>query len=64
MSDIQATAGEGTAKAGLTRTLAGRVVSNKMQPLAVVPITIATSRNVVAQILAILRIIFNLPHTK
>ena len=31
MSDIQATAGEGTAKAGLTRTLVGRVVSNKMQ---------------------------------
>jgi small subunit ribosomal protein S17 len=31
MSDIQATAGEATAKAGLTRTLVGRVVSNKMQ---------------------------------
>lgn len=31
MSDIQGTAGEATAKAGLTRTLVGRVVSNKMQ---------------------------------
>ena len=31
MSDIQATAGEAAAKAGPTRTLVGRVVSNKMQ---------------------------------